>query len=433
MHIEYKYHARQTFWARRRKVRNFLLIIFVGGFFSYSAFKLYGKIAGPNNPGEQQAENMVVQDVSANEKQVEAEGVEKKDSGKTYVVSEGDIPADILMTQGKLDANDVEALLTASEGIFDFANLKIGQPVRFYFEGGERASRIEYDKNTESVIVVDRQEKAFKIKEEKINYTVSQEVAQGKIDNFFYVDAMEAGLSEATVLEMGDIFSFSIDFTTEIQQGDEFVAIYEKRMKDGVRATDGRILAAKFINNGKAHWAYYFDNNGHGGYYDEDGRVLERQFLKAPLSYRRISSGYTGTRMHPITKKVTAHYQIDYAAPTGTPVVASARGIVASAGGETGWGNMVRLKHDGGYTTHYGHLSAFAKGLRAGMSVAQGQVIGYVGSTGWSTGPHLDYGMKLNGSPVNPLSLNLPKGNPLDASSMQLFEAEKNKYVQLLQ
>jgi murein DD-endopeptidase MepM/ murein hydrolase activator NlpD len=155
--------------------------------------------------------------------------------------------------------------------------------------------------------------------------------------------------------------------------------------------------------------------------------------LKAPLSYRRITSGYTGARMHPVTRKVSAHYQIDYAAPTGTPVVASARGSVSSAGWEGGWGNMIRLRHDGGYTTHYGHLSAIAKGIRSGASVAQNQVIGYVGSTGWSTGPHLDYGMKLNGSPVNPLALNLPKGNPLNGETMKIFEEEKNKYAKLLE
>ena len=159
---------------------------------------------------------------------------------------------------------------------------------------------------------------------------------------------------------------------------------------------------------------------------------MERQFLRAPLSYRAITSGYTGARYHPITRTVTAHYQIDYAAPTGTPVSSTARGTIVSAGWEGGWGNMVRVRHDNGYTTHYGHLSAIGKGIRSGASVAQGQTVGFVGSTGWSTGPHLDYGMKLNGSPVNPLKLDLPKGNPLEGEDMKKFEENKRKFENLL-
>lgn len=349
-----------------------------------------------------------------------------------YTVSSGDIPAEVFSAQGKLDANDTVSLLLASKEIYDFTNIKVGKTLRFYFENENRATRIEYDRDTERVIIIDRSGNNFSVREEKIDYTVSQEIASGTIDNFFYVDAMEAGLSESTVLEVGDIFSFDIDFTTEIQTGDSFSIIYEKRLREGEKAPDGKILAGKFINISVPFYAYYFNNNGKGGYYDGDGRVLERQFLKAPLSYRHISSGFTGARMHPITRKVSAHYQIDYAAPTGTPVVASARGTVTSASWSGGWGNMVRLEHDNGYTTHYGHLSAFAKGLRAGARVERGQLIGYVGSTGWSTGPHLDYGIKLNGTPVNPLKLDMPKGEPLSGDSMKQFEEIKNKYAELL-
>jgi murein DD-endopeptidase MepM/ murein hydrolase activator NlpD len=349
-----------------------------------------------------------------------------------YTISTGDIPAEVFSAQGKLDANDTVALLLASKEIYDFTNIKVGRTLRFYFKNENRPTRIEYDRDTERVIVVERSGDDFSAREEKINYTVSQEIASGTIDNFFYVDAMEAGLSESTVLEVGDIFSFDIDFTTEIQTGDSFSIIYEKRLREGEKAPDGKILAGKFTNVSVPFYAYYFDNNGKGGYYDGDGRVLERQFLKAPLSYRHISSGFTGARMHPITRKVSAHFQIDYAAPSGTPVVASARGTVISAGWSAGWGNMVRLEHDNGYTTHYGHLSAFAKGLRAEAKVERGQLIGYVGSTGWSTGPHLDYGIKLNGTPVNPLKLDMPKGEPLGGDSMKQFEEIKNKYVDLL-
>ncbi len=351
-----------------------------------------------------------------------------------YKVAEGDIPAEVFSREGGWDANDTEAMLLASKDIFDFTHIKIGQPLRFYFNLEEsRAKRLEYERNAETIIIVERNGEDFSAREEKINYEVSEKIVSATINNFFYVDALDAGLKEPTVLEMGDIFVFNIDFTTEIRQGDQFTVVYEKRTRDGQEAPDGKILAAKFINDGATFYAYYFDNDGNGGYYDEEGRVLERQFLKAPLSYRYISSGYTGARRNPITRTVMSHYQIDYAAPSGTPVVSTARGTVVSAGWEGGWGRIVRLRHDNGYTTHYGHLSAFAKGMRSGASVSQGQIVGYVGSTGWSTGPHLDFGMKLNGAPVNPLKLDLPKGAPLGADKMEAFENLKNDFAGLLE
>ena len=358
---------------------------------------------------------------------------EKNENVVSYTISEGDIPADLFSVYGKFDANDTQALIKSAEGVYDLTNVKMGKTLRFYFGTEARAERMEYDRDTEKMIIAERSGDNFNVHEEKIPYEISHETVKGKIDNFFYVDAMNAGLSESTVLEIGDLFSFGIDFTTEIRQGDTFSVVYEKRTRKGEQAPDGNILAAKFVNEGVAHYAYYFENGGEGGYYDGDGFLLERQFLKAPLSYRRITSGFTGARYHPITRTVSAHYQIDYAAASGTPVVSTARGTVVSAGWEGGWGNMVRLRHDNGYATHYGHLSAFAKGLKNGTQVAQGEVIGYVGSTGWSTGPHLDYGMKLNGSPINPLKLELPKGKPVNDEKRGDFERVKNSFTGLLE
>ncbi len=345
-----------------------------------------------------------------------------------HEIAEGDIPAEVFSRYGNLSANDVEALLVAGKDVYDFSQIKIGQHIHFYFDDEEKVRQLEYDRNTETKIVVKRNGNDFEVSEEAIPYEVSVETLEVGIDDFLYKDALDAGLSEATILEIADIFSFDIDFTTDIREGDSFKVIYEKRMLGKDQGPDGKVLAAKFVNQGEEYRGYYFESEGEGSHYDGEGHELQRQFLKAPLSYRHISSGYTGARLHPITKKVTAHYQIDYAAPTGTPVVSTARGTVTSAGWETGWGNIVRIRHDNGYTTHYGHLSAFGKNVKSSVSVAQGQVVGYVGSTGWSTGPHLDYGMKLNGSPVNPMSLKLPKGNPLLGVELESFQKEKEKY-----
>lgn len=435
--MQYKFHQPKR-GRRMRYVPRVVWFALCAGVCAVVVFKIYPTVHErffARNDMQQHADAQAQNDTPVQEQKPEHENGESREKIITYKIADGDIPADVFSREGGFDANDTQAMLEAAHDVFDLTHLKIGQIARFYFDkdGDHRARRMEYDRNTESIIIVERSGDDFTVREEKINYDVTQETARGVIDNFFYADALEAGLSEPTVLEVGDIFSFSIDFTTEIREGDQFVFVYEKRMRDGSEAPDGRILAAKFVNDGTAHYAYYFENDGNGGYYDGDGHVLERQFLKAPLSYRAITSGYTGARMHPITRKVSAHYQIDYAAPTGTPVVASARGTVASAGWEGGWGNMIRLTHDNGYTTHYGHLSGIAKGVASGARVAQGQVIGYVGSTGWSTGPHLDYGMKLNGSPINPLTIEQPKGKPLEGDAMTHFRENKDRYAQILE
>lgn len=351
----------------------------------------------------------------------------------SHAVCEGDIPAEVFAKYGKLNANDTEALLAAAKDVYDFTNIKIGQNLEFVFcDGEEKIEKIRYYPDSENVIIAETDGETFKVKKERIPYAIKEETLSIEIEEFFYKDALDAGLSESSILEAADVFSFDVDFNTEIKAGDKMKIIYEKRTLNEKSASNGKIIAAKFINSGQEYFAYSFESDGKFGHYDTEGKELMRQFLRAPLSYRRISSGYTGARYHPITRTVSAHYQIDYAAPSGTPVVSTANGTVTSAGWEGGWGNIVRIKHDNGFTTHYGHLSTYGKGIKSGAAVLQGQVVGYVGSTGWSTGPHLDYGMKLNGSPVNPISLKLPKGTPLSGEEMEKFQGIKRKYDELL-
>lgn len=367
---------------------------------------------------------------------VQEEEVEKESGLRVerYTIAEGDIPATVFADYGDMDFAATQSLITAGEEIFDYTHLGIGHEIRFFFnEEDDVLTRIEYDRDNDKMIVASTQDDAFHVVEEDIPYEREDFFVTDTIKNFLYVDALDAGLSERTVVSLGDIFSFDVDFTTEIKVGDEYAVAFEKRWRDGEEAPDGRILAAKYVNDGTPYYAYYFHEDDIVGYFDADGRELRRQFLKAPLSYRRISSGYTGTRFHPITRTVSAHYQIDYAAASGTPVVATADGTVASVGWEGGWGRMVRLRHENGYTTHYAHLSGFADGMREGAKVEQGQLVGYVGSTGWSTGPHLDYGMRHNGAPVNPLALKLPKGDPLPDEKMHAFKEVKEKYRELLE
>ena len=393
------------------------LVVLVGGFFIWS-----------------QRSKKVSQEITPEEVPCIEEEIVQKETERivSHTVCEGDIPAEVFSKYGKLDANKTEALLLAATDIYDFSKIKIGQKIDFIFDMNDNFKKIKYYKNTENIIVAELEEDEFKVDQKNIPYLSEEKTLTIQIDEFLYKDAQDAGLSAASILEVADVFSFDIDFTTEIRKGDELKIVYEKRTLNGESAPDGKVLAAKFINAGQEYFAYYFESEGEGSHYDSAGRELMRQFLRAPLSYRRITSGYTGARLHPITKTVTAHYQIDYAAPVGTPVVSTARGTVTSAGWNGGWGNIVRIRHNNGYTTHYGHLSAYGTGIKSRTSVSQGQVVGYVGSTGSSTGPHLDYGMKLNGAPINPLSLKLPKGIPLDGAEMEKFQSAKNQYAENL-
>ncbi|QQS60954.1 MAG: peptidoglycan DD-metalloendopeptidase family protein [Candidatus Moraniibacteriota bacterium] len=412
---------------KKSKKKKFFFVVL----FSFSLFVSWKLLIG-STKNDNPIESTHARKVLGVEDFLETSPQEKEKSYVEYMVSEGDIPADVFFSQAKWDANDIANLLDSSKDIYDFTNLKIGRKLRFFFLDGEKATRMEYDRDTERSIICDREEKKFSVREEVISYAIEKEKTEITIDSFFYADALESGLTESTILDLADVFAYAIDFSTEIQQGDYSEIVYEKRYKDGERGPDGRVLVASFENSGKKHFAYYFEHEGKSGYYDEEGREIVRQFLKAPLNFRRITSGFTGARLHPITRTVSAHYQIDYSASVGTPVVSTARGTLISATWEGGWGNMVRIRHDNGYTTHYAHLSAFAKGVKSGGSISQGQVIGYVGSTGWSTGPHLDYGMKLNGAPINPLKIDQPKGPLLEGELLEKFWEQKSQYDQLL-
>ncbi|MFZ2523197.1 MAG: peptidoglycan DD-metalloendopeptidase family protein, partial [Minisyncoccia bacterium] len=242
-----------------------------------------------------------------------------------------------------------------------------------------------------------------------------------------FLTAQEAGIEDKATLELANIFSSDIDFATDIKEGDSFSLVYEKRTLDGKPAGAGKVLGAKFTNEGKTYTAFLYNDK----FYTEDGESLARQFLKSPLNYVQISSGYSYSRENPVTKQVTAHRAIDYAANTGTPVIATADGKVTTAGSKGGLGITVELKH-GNYLTQYAHLSRIANGIKNGVSVSQGDTIGYVGSTGISTGPHLQYAMFKSGVAINPLTSEFKREGSLPDSEKESFIVVVNKFKNLL-
>jgi murein DD-endopeptidase MepM/ murein hydrolase activator NlpD len=250
--------------------------------------------------------------------------------------------------------------------------------------------------------------------------------AQGTIDTSLFVAARAAGVSPEIILRLAnDIFGWDIDFALDIQPGDRFNLIYEQKFRDGQYIGDGRILAADFVNAGTVHRAVYYESaDGKiADYFSPDGRSMRRQFLRAPLDFTRISSNFDPRRHHPILNMIRAHKGVDYAAPTGTIIKAAGDGRVSFVGTKGGYGRVVILEHGGGISTLYGHMSRFARAVNDGTRVKQGTTIGYVGSSGAATGPHLHYEYRINGMHKNPRTVSLPDAAPIPEGYLAEFRS----------
>jgi murein DD-endopeptidase MepM/ murein hydrolase activator NlpD len=246
--------------------------------------------------------------------------------------------------------------------------------------------------------------------------------AEGRISSSLFLAAAEAGVSERTIMNLAGIFAWDIDFVLDIRQGDEFHVIVEELWRDGQRLAEGDILAAEFVNQGKTYRAIrYKDPEGNVSYFTPDGRNMRKAFLRAPLSFSRISSNFNPNRRHPVLNTLRAHKGVDYAASHGTPVKAAGGGKVIFRGVQGGYGNVVIVQHGGNITTLYAHLSNFNRQARLGTRVKQGQVIGYVGQSGLATGPHLHYEYRKNGVHMNPRTVSLPDAAPIDPSLKEDF------------
>ena len=259
-------------------------------------------------------------------------------------------------------------------------------------------------------------------------------MAAGTIKGSLFGAADEAGVDDATILEMAKVFGYDIDFAQDLRAGDRFALVYEERYRDGERISGGNVLAASFVNRGKRYDALRFTVPGsdRAEYYDRQGRILRKAFIRTPVAFTRISSRFASARRHPILGRIRAHQGVDYAAARGTPVIAAADGRISAAGWRGGYGNTLVIDHGRGQSTLYGHLSRFAKGSRAGARVRQGEVIGYVGMTGLATGPHLHYEFRLHGVHRDPLKVTLPPPQPLVASLMPRFQQATRGYADQL-
>jgi murein DD-endopeptidase MepM/ murein hydrolase activator NlpD len=278
--------------------------------------------------------------------------------------------------------------------------------------------------NNGALLAIARESEGFRATSAPAPAEVGWEMAAGEIRSSLFGAADAAGLPDAVTMQLADVFAGDIDFYKDIKRGDRFAVIYEVRQLDGEPVGAGRIIAAQFENRGRTLDAYLWrDAGGNEGYYTSDGVPLQRAFLRAPLAFSRVTSGFSLARFHPILNTWRAHKGVDYAAPIGTPVRATANGTVLFAGRQEGYGNVIHLKNQGVYSTLYAHLSRFAPGTKQGARVAQGQIIGYVGQTGWATGPHLHYEFRVANVQRDPLAIALPVAEPLPTSARAAFRA----------
>jgi murein DD-endopeptidase MepM/ murein hydrolase activator NlpD len=264
------------------------------------------------------------------------------------------------------------------------------------------------------------------------------EMRAGEIRSSLFAATDAAQIPDSVASQLVEMFSTEINFASDLRRGDRFNVVYETFWHNGEPVRSGRVLAAEFSNDGDNYQSVWFDDSANagnqqnpqgqgqsGGYYGFDGKSLKKAFLKSPLAFTRISSGFS-MRMHPILGIWKQHTGVDFAAPTGTPIRASGDGVIDFVGQQTGYGNVIAIKHWGNYSTLYGHMSRFAAGVHKGEKVSQGEVIGYVGQTGWATGPHLHYEFRISNKPRDPMSIDLPNAQPLTAMQMQRFRTEAN-------
>ncbi len=319
----------------------------------------------------------------------------------------------IVFSRHELDRTDLHSILESGEEAAGLKRLMPGQQVRFRRDGS-RVLELVHEEDALRTLHVSRDGDRFVARIVVIEPEHRVANAVGTIDSSLFLAGQEAGLTDAMLLDLAEIFGWDIDFVLDIRQGDRFSVIYEEYLKDGRKVRDGAILAAEFVNDGAVYRAVrYVDGQGRASYYSKDGKAMRKAFLRTPVNFTRISSHFNLNRRHPILNTIRAHRGVDYAAPQGTPVKATGDGRVVSVGSGAGYGNMIVLQHGGSYSTVYAHLSRFSRGLRRGNNVRQGQTIGYVGMTGLATGPHLHYEFRVNGVHANPLTVKLPKTLPI--------------------
>jgi len=336
-------------------------------------------------------------------------------------VEQGDTLFSIFVRHG-LRIEELFAMKSAAAGIHPLRELRPGKAYSFVLDEQNSINSFTYGIDDDTVLKIEQVNNVFRAHKYDIPYERRIITIRGAIEDNL-ISAMGAGREDYLLaLQAADILAWDIDFNTDLRKGDTFRIIVEGLYLEGEFKKYGRIFAVEFINNGQNYTAYLFEHEGKTDYYDAAGNSLRKAFLKAPLSFRRISSFYSKNRLHPVLRIYRPHHGIDYVAPAGTPVSATADGVVTFAGHKGDYGKLIIVSHSNGYRTYYGHLSRLAKGIHRGKKIKQGDLVGYVGATGLATGPHLHYEMRIGQSPVNPLRVKNIAGEPVPKAQKVEFK-----------
>lgn len=334
-----------------------------------------------------------------------------------------------VLTMYNLPQEMVQQLVAVTKPIYNLKKLIVGNRFELEKLPDGTLKMFSYAVDLDKYVEVSLTNEGYKAEMKPFEYETRRDLIAGTIRSSLFQTLNEMNEGDELAVEMAEVFSYDIDFNTELQPGDHFKLAVEKQQRDGEFVKYGNILAAEFSNKGKIYSAFRFsDSEGRSEFYDAGGRALRRDLLKSPLKFSRVSSKFSRRRFHPVLGVFRPHLGVDYSAPTGTPVYAAGSGRVAVAGWKNGFGKFIQLQHGGEFSTMYGHLSRLAAGIRAGESVQQGQLIGYVGATGLATGPHLDYRITRKGVFINPLGVKFQPSVPLKPEYRLAFEAKKQEW-----
>lgn len=381
--------------------------------------------AGQSAPSEAQARRLaaamveVARGAVASGSSSSSAALEAADAVTHGVVEKGDTIAKVL---GNAADDGIQQYVSAARRVFSLRSFREGQPYVVVTDPGSgRVKRFEYEIDGRRRLVVEGTETP-EARVEPIEYVTLLDTAEGVIDDNLFQAVADIGESPQLALRLAELFGSEVNFIRDLQEGDSFRVLVEKRYREGEYKGYGRMMAASFTNKGKTYEAFLFrDGRGRPRHYNSRGENLHKTLLQSPLAFTRLTSRFTHSRRHPILGTRRPHLGVDYAAPTGTPVKAVGEGVVVKRGWAGGYGNQIIIKHTAGLESMYAHLSGYARGLKKGQRVRQGQVIGFVGSTGLSTGPHLDFRLRQNGTFINPARAINPREAPVSRARMGEF------------
>ena len=396
-----------------------------------SSVPLFGMVAAfgiaPNTSTESLVQHHIVNEVALPLTTESGSTRETQALWREETIRRGDTIGTLLARMG-VKGQDAQGLIQSAQGNSALRRLIPGRTVRASVTEDGDLMAFRYLNGTDKEFAVDRSGNGFLARDAEPLLEQRVELKAGVIDNSLFGATDAAGVPDAIAIQIAEIFGSDIDFHRDIRRGDRFLVIYEMSHHDGIAVESGRVLAVEFVNEGKTHRAVYFKApDGSGGYYSPEGKSMKKAFLRSPLEFSRITSGFTNARFHPVLKTWRAHRGVDYGAPTGTKVRATGSGRVVVAGRQGAYGNLVVIRHAGSYSTAYAHLSGFAKGIRVGAQVDQGQTIGFVGATGLATGPHLHYEFRVNGEQRDPLRVVMPEAPPIAAQHRPAFMAHASE------